>query len=81
MAGSGTDEADASAGKLATMSRQIADFFRPYPAEEATQGVADHINRFWTPRMRQGLLGRPEAALDPLVAGARSRVRAGKPAA
>ncbi|MFO1115498.1 MAG: formate dehydrogenase subunit delta [Beijerinckiaceae bacterium] len=75
------EQAGASASRLATMSRQIADFFRSYPQEQATKSVADHINRFWTPRMRQDLLAMPDAALDPLVASARALVRAGKPAA
>ena len=32
---------------------QIAGFFATYPHEEAVAGVADHIKRFWAPRMRK----------------------------
>ena len=71
-------QSDEGRSKLATMSRQIADFFRPYPREQAVGSVAEHINRFWTPRMREQLLDLPETALDPLVAAARAQVRAGK---
>jgi formate dehydrogenase subunit delta len=33
------------------MVNQIADFFRPYPREEAVAGIAEHIKAFWEPRM------------------------------
>jgi len=35
----------------------IARFFAAYPHEEAVAGVADHLQRFWEPRMRRQLLG------------------------
>ncbi len=41
-----------SHAKLARMAHQIADFFRSYPQDEASRAIADHINHFWTPRMR-----------------------------
>ena len=34
------------------MVNQIADFFRPYPKDEAVAGIAEHIRAFWEPRMR-----------------------------
>ena len=37
------------------MANQIADFFRPYPDEEAIAGVQEHIRSFWTPSMREEL--------------------------
>jgi len=40
---------------LIRMVNQIADYYRPYPREEAVKGVADHIVAFWDPRMRAGL--------------------------
>jgi formate dehydrogenase subunit delta len=61
--------------KLASMARGIADFFRAYPPEQAALSVADHINRFWTPRMREELKDLPAAALDPLVVRALPAVR------
>ena len=39
--------------KLLFMANQIADFFRPYPDEEAIAGIHDHILNFWTPGMRK----------------------------
>ncbi len=37
---------------LVRMANQIADFYRPYPRDEAIRGVAEHITMFWEPRMR-----------------------------
>jgi formate dehydrogenase subunit delta len=37
-------------------ANQIALYFASYPREEAVSGVADHIRKFWTPRMREQLL-------------------------
>jgi formate dehydrogenase subunit delta len=46
---------------LIDMANRIGDFFDSMPdREEALAGVADHIRRFWEPRMRRALL----AALD-----------------
>jgi formate dehydrogenase subunit delta len=45
---------------LIRMANQIAQFFEPYPHDEALAGVADHIKKFWDPRMRADFF----AALD-----------------
>ncbi len=39
--------------KLMVMANQIATFFHSKPREEGIAGVADHINKFWEPRMRK----------------------------
>ncbi|MFG6449150.1 formate dehydrogenase subunit delta [Roseateles sp. BYS180W] len=42
---------------LIRMANRIADFFAAMPdPEEASSGVAQHISRFWEPRMRRQLL-------------------------
>jgi formate dehydrogenase subunit delta len=42
---------------LVDMANRIGDFFESLPDhEEALTGIADHIRRFWEPRMRRGLL-------------------------
>jgi formate dehydrogenase subunit delta len=41
--------------ELVRMANQIADFYRPYPHDEAVAGIAEHIRSFWEPRMRHGL--------------------------
>ena len=38
--------------KLVRMANQIGDYFRTLPEAEATAGAADHLRRFWTPKMR-----------------------------
>jgi len=51
---------------LVHMANQIGEFFSAYPdREEALEGIANHIRKFWEPRMRlklfesmdQGLTG------------------------
>ena len=37
------------------MANQIGDFFKSYPEQEALDGIAEHINKFWDPRMRRQL--------------------------
>ncbi len=37
------------------MVNQIADFFKPYPQDEAVAGISEHIRSFWEPRMRSKL--------------------------
>jgi formate dehydrogenase subunit delta len=60
------------ADNLVRMANRIADFFAAMPdAQEATDGVATHLKKFWEPRMRQQLRrlidsGRG-AGLHPLV--------------
>jgi formate dehydrogenase subunit delta len=63
--------------KLVYMANQIATFFRTQPADEAAQGVASHINKFWEPRMRRHLFEAIDAGgegLDPLVTEAASLI-------
>lgn len=46
---------------LIGMANQIGTFFASMPDhDEALAGIADHIRRFWEPRMRRALF----AALD-----------------
>ena len=57
--------------KLAYMANQIATFFQSSPEGARSDGVADHINMFWEPRMRTQLFERIDAGktddLHPLV--------------
>jgi formate dehydrogenase subunit delta len=59
-------------------ANSIAAFFAAYPREEAIDGVADHIQRFWEPRMRRQLLAHIAAGgagLDELVREAAKRLK------
>lgn len=71
-----------SSDDLVRMSRQIAQFFEPFPPAEAVAGVQEHLVKFWTPAMRAELFvlrqdGHRE--LHPLVTEAVDRLLAGAP--
>jgi formate dehydrogenase subunit delta len=56
---------------LVSMANRIGAFFAPMPDREAAlAGVADHLRKFWEPRMRRQLLD----AIDAGDAGALSDV-------
>ena len=64
--------------KLVYMANQIATFFKSQPQDEAAQGVATHINKFWERRMRRQLfeiLEKEENGLDALVLQAAPLIR------
>jgi formate dehydrogenase subunit delta len=74
---------------LIRMANRIGDFFNAMPdREEALNGVANHIKRFWDPRMRGQLFElidqQPNPGLSPFVLDAvttrRSLLVASKPA-
>ena len=55
----------------------IAQYFAAYPRDEAVAGVADHLKKFWEPRMRRQLLAyiaAGGAGLHELVPEAASRL-------
>jgi len=59
-------------GKLVHMANQIGAFFGADPdPSTAADSVADHIRRFWDPRMRTAILGwldeRDGEGMEPLV--------------
>ena len=70
---------------LVQMANGIGQFFDSMPdREEALDGVANHLRRYWEPRMREQLLARVDqgeiATLHPLVAAVlRTRREALKP--
>lgn len=72
-----------SPDKLVYQANQIAKFFRSKPHEEGVAGVAEHINKFWEPRMRRQFFEMIEtghAGFDTLVVEAAARVRQPPPA-
>ena len=40
---------------MVRMANQIAGFFNGYEHEQAVKDAAEHINKFWEPRMRKAL--------------------------
>lgn len=68
--------------KLITMANQIARFMESKPHAEGVEGLANHINDFWEPRMRRQLfelLDQGGNGLRPLVLDAAEKIR--RPAA
>jgi formate dehydrogenase subunit delta len=64
--------------KLVYMANQIGKFFSHQGEEKAVAGIADHIEKFWDPRMRAAILAHVEAGgpePDPLVRRAIERLR------
>lgn len=56
--------------RLVYMANQIGWFFRSQGKGQAVPGIADHIRKFWDPRMRSAILAHLEtggAGLDPDV--------------
>jgi formate dehydrogenase subunit delta len=48
--------AHGTAAHLVKMANDIGDFFRAEPVrEDALAGIANHISRYWTKRMREKL--------------------------
>jgi formate dehydrogenase subunit delta len=57
-----------SPDKLAYMANQIGRFFAHQKHDQAVASIADHLDKFWDPRMRSGILAHlAEVQLDPLV--------------
>lgn len=44
------------AARLVHMTNQIAAFFEAYPEDQAIAQTADHLRKFWDPRMRKDLI-------------------------
>jgi formate dehydrogenase subunit delta len=60
---------------LVHMANRIGEFFEAMPDRaEATEGVAQHLRRYWEPRMRQALQAHVAqhgaAGLSPIVLAA-----------
>jgi formate dehydrogenase subunit delta len=67
-----------SPDKLVYQANQIARFFRSKPHAEGVAGVAEHINKFWEPRIRRQFFQLVEAGgkgFDDLVLEAAPAVR------
>lgn len=61
---------------LVKMANQIGQFFEAWPDQDAARReVANHLTRFWDPRMRKAIIAHQEATgeasgLTPVVAAA-----------
>jgi len=70
-----------SLDKLVYMANQIGKFFASQGREQAVAGTADHIKKFWDPRMRAAIFAHLEAGgagLDPVARTALESLMAAK---
>ncbi len=68
-----------SPDKLIYMANQIGKFFASQGPQQAVAGTADHIKKFWDPRMRAAIfahLAEGGGGLDPPVREAFERLAA-----
>ena len=59
-----------SPDRLIYMANQIGTFFKSQGEGKAVPGIADHIHKFWDPRMRSAIFAHLDAGgagLDPNV--------------
>ncbi|MGO9786356.1 MAG: formate dehydrogenase subunit delta [Stellaceae bacterium] len=66
-----------SLDKLIYMANQIGKFFATQGPEQGAAGTADHIKKFWDPRMRATILAHLQAGgqgLDPVARAALERL-------
>jgi formate dehydrogenase subunit delta len=64
--------------KLVYMANQIGKFFVSQGHDKAAVGVADHLRKFWDPRMRAAIIAHVEAGgagLNPPVREAVDKLR------
>jgi formate dehydrogenase subunit delta len=68
-----------SPDRLVYMANQIGKFFESQRANEVVPGIANHIRKFWDPRMRDAIFAYMDAAgegIDPPVREALDKLRA-----
>ncbi len=66
--------------RLTYMANQIARAFEPLGGEAAIASTAEHITKFWDPRMKAAMLGGDRSALSANAAEAIRRVEAAQAA-
>jgi len=70
-----------SPDKLAYMANQIGIFFAHQKHDAAVTAIAEHLVKYWDPRMRKTILAHAaEVKLDPAVREAVERIRNYQPA-
>lgn len=68
--------------KLVYMANQISKFFASQGEDVAVNGTAEHLKKFWDPRMRAGILRHLAAGgsgLDPVARQAIQKLQSSRP--
>jgi formate dehydrogenase subunit delta len=69
-----------SPDKLVYMANQIGRFFASQGDDQSVAGIADHLQKYWDPRMRSAILDHLDhggTGLEPLVRQAVARLKRG----
>lgn len=69
----------ASLPRLVYMANQIGKFFVSEDEKTAVSGIADHISKFWDPRMRREIIAHLQAGGEGLDPAVRTAVASLKP--
>ncbi|RED38424.1 formate dehydrogenase delta subunit [Rhodopseudomonas thermotolerans] len=69
-----------SPDRLVYMANQIGAFFRSQGPDKAVPGIAEHLKKFWEPRMRRAIIAHLDAGGDGLAPEVRAAVEALKAA-
>jgi formate dehydrogenase subunit delta len=65
--------------KLVYMANQVGTFFKSQDAETASAKIAEHITKFWDPRMRRAIIAHLNAGGAGLDPAARKAIEALRP--
>jgi len=68
-----------SPDRLVYMANQIGTFFRSQGADTAADGTAEHIRKFWDPRMRKAILAHLDAGGEGLQTEVKQAVESLRP--
>ena len=63
-----------SSDKLVMMANQIGKFFAPQREGDAVAAIADHLQKFWDPRMRAAIVAHLEQGGEGLEGPVRQAV-------
>ena len=69
-----------SPDRLIYMANQIGSFFRSQGEGKAVPGIAEHLKKFWEPRMRSAIIAHVDAGGEGLAPEVRAAVEALKAA-
>lgn len=67
------------ADKLVYMANQIGTFFKSQGEDAAVKGTAEHIKKFWDPRMRNAIFAHLDAGGEGLQPAVRKALEALRP--
>jgi formate dehydrogenase subunit delta len=74
MSDDGQTSGDKEIGRLVYMANQIGVFFASRPEDEAIEEIADHLRKFWDPRMRRKIIALVNSGPTGLSTRARNAV-------